>query len=182
MSIYYIYVLIPLRTAVTNGVDGAMSMLRDAEMRVGQPGSSAGGRAHSGRGGDVGGGGDFLAHLHAEHPLHAGDGRLRIKVVRARNMPVDAGEAVEATSSGGGKEKRKKRSGNAGAPGDGSQGSRMRDAAPERQRERQREPAFVALQFQALDLNSSAHMASRFESEGKTRKRGERGGTADLPF
>ena len=96
-----------------------MSMLRDAEMRVGQPGSSAGGRAHSGRGGDVGGGGDFLAHLHAEHPLHAGDGRLRIKVVRARNMPVEAGEAVEATPRGCGKEKRKKRSVKGGAAGEG---------------------------------------------------------------
>jgi TPR repeat protein len=121
-----------LRSAVTNGNERAISKLRDAEMRVGQPSDSAGGMAHSGRSGQAAGGGDFLAHLDASHPLHAFDGRLRITVVRARNLPSTVVQA-RPHSAGGGRSKREKK-------------------------DLKREPAFVSLHF--LGVNRSAQVST----------------------
>ena len=116
-----------LRSAVANGCERAILLLREAEMRVGQPSSSAG-WAHSGRSGEVSGGGDFLSHLDASSPLHTQNGRLRITVVRACNLPAPPAPAKYSKMN--------------------KRGVRPAQAA------KARDPAFVSLEF--LDHNATA--------------------------
>jgi TPR repeat protein len=138
-----------LRSAVANGHEHALSKLRDAEMRVGQPSDSAGGMAHSGRSGQVAGGGDFLAHLDASHPLHACNGRLRITVMRAHNLPSTVPLARPNRARGGGNKRKTEFKSTKTAPSMYVWG---------RGQDSKREPAFVSLQF--LHVNRSAQVST----------------------